>query len=75
LENPESKRGAKEYLNSFFPRGQVYKSSLHQGAFMRAIDLDDLRKSNLSSFIRLEKAICHLCTEAREHNIYPYSTS
>lgn len=60
IEEPESIRGAKEWLSSRMPRNQPYKETLHQEEFSRNFDLD-LARQRSASFDKLCREIEGLC--------------
>lgn len=58
-ENPETIRGAKEWLSNAMPSGYAYKETVHQVKLSAVVDLDCLRKSS-ASYRHLEKSILSL---------------
>ena len=55
---PESIRGAKEWLSAHMPSGQPYRPTLHQPALTAIFDLDSARKA--SSFDKLWRDVSSL---------------
>jgi hypothetical protein len=55
---PESKRGAKEWLNKHMPDG--YIETIHQKEFVRVFSLDEARV--VPSFAKLERDVMSLIT-------------
>lgn len=58
-ENPETIRGAKEWLSMSMPSGFAYKETVHQVKLAAAVDLDCL-KNNSASYRHLEKSVLAL---------------
>ena len=58
-ENPETIRGAKEWLSKAMPSGYAYKETVHQVKLSAVVDLDYLRISS-ASYRHLEKSILSL---------------
>ena len=58
-EDPETIRGAKEWLSRAMPSGYAYKETVHQAKLAAAVDLDYLRTSS-ASYRHLEKSILSL---------------
>jgi len=56
---PESVRGAKEWLSKALPKGQAYKETIHQDRIASQLNLDVLRR-NSPSFIRFERSLLDL---------------
>ncbi|MFW6051029.1 MAG: hypothetical protein ACODAU_07635 [Myxococcota bacterium] len=72
LGNPESKRGAKEWLSAQLPRGRKYKPSVDQLPLMQMVDLDLVRESGLAWFGTLERALRFLTKNAGTSGaVYP----
>lgn len=67
--DPESKRGAKEWLSAHFPRGKRYKPTLDQAPLTRMVDFGVVRRRGLAWFGTLERALRFLATETR--GVYP----
>lgn len=59
--DPETIRGAKEWLSRSMPSGYAYKETVHQVKLAAAVDLDNLRLSS-ASFRHLEKSVLALIT-------------
>ena len=57
--NPESIRGAKEWLSTAQPKGYAYKETLHQDKITQYLNLEHLRL-NSPSFAHFERAVIHL---------------
>lgn len=57
--NPETIRGAKEWLSKSMPSGYAYKETVHQAKLSAAVNLDCLRKSS-PSYRHFEKSILNL---------------
>lgn len=70
--DPESKRGAKEWLNSQMPRGQIYKERIDQSSLSAVVDLQRLQ-ANYKSFQHFERALLWLA-DRTEPGIYPTSS-
>jgi hypothetical protein len=60
-EDPETIRGAKEWLSKAMPSGYAYKETVHQVKLSAAVDLNHLRESS-ASYRHLEKSILSLVT-------------
>jgi|CXWL01.1.fsa_nt_gi hypothetical protein len=58
-DDPESIRGAKEYISRLMPAGLAYKESVHQARLTGHIDLNEARRTS-RSFRHLEKALVEL---------------
>lgn len=72
LGNPESKRGAKEWLSAQLPRGRRYKPSVDQLPLTRMVDLDLVRESGLAWFGTLERALRFLAeNDGSPGAVYP----
>lgn len=74
VHDPESKRDAKAWVGrNLLPEKVNYKPTVHQEAFTRKVDLDELRASGLSSFRRLESGLRHLAHEVAQgqSSVYP----
>ncbi len=56
--DPESIRGAKEWLSSHMPAGQSYSPTRHQTSFSTLMDLEEARQAR--SFKKLEKEVKRL---------------
>lgn len=70
--DPESIRGAKEWLSRHFPRGSSYKPTLDQLPMTRMIDFERLRSCALPCFGTLERAIHFLAeSQGRGGSVYP----
>jgi len=67
----ESIRGVKEWLSKRYPGGRNYKPTLDQLPMTRLINFDDLRKSGLSSFGTLERALRFLNENRGRSSVYP----
>ena len=61
---PESIRGAKEWLSAHMPSGQPYRPTLHQPALTAIFDLDSARKA--PSFDKLWRDVDSLLATARK---------
>lgn len=57
--DPESIRGAKEWLSKAMPNGFAYKPTVHQDKIAAALNLDHLRETS-PSFAHLERALIKL---------------
>lgn len=57
--NPETIRGAKEWLSNAMPKGVSYKPTVHQGKVSAALNLNTLAE-NSPSFIHLDHALQRL---------------
>lgn len=57
--DPESVRGAKEFISSLMPRGSAYKETVHQARLTARLDLGVARK-NSRTFRHLEKTLLDL---------------
>ena len=64
-DDPESIRGAKEWLGARMPRGQRYRATLHQSALTAIFDLDAARAA--ASFDKLWRDVSELLGAA-EHD-------
>ena len=64
-DDPESIRGAKEWLGARMPRGQRYRATLHQSALTAIFDLDAARAA--ASFDKLWRDVGELLGAA-EHD-------
>lgn len=71
--DPESPRGAKEWVTSNLFVRRSYKPTLHQTPVTDALSVAELRATRLSSFVRLESALQHLALEVRSsgRGVYP----
>lgn len=70
--DPESIRGAKEWLSRHFPRGTSYKPTLDQLPLTRMLDFERLRRSGLACFGSLERALRFLAAHAgMRGRVYP----
>jgi len=58
-EQPESIRGAKEWLSGKRPKGMAYKESVHQEKIAAHLDIDLLRQRS-SDFAHLERSLLKL---------------
>lgn len=63
-EDPESVRGAKEWLSRRMPRFEPYRETLHQASLTAAVDFALARRAR--SFARCEKEIVRLCRLLRD---------
>lgn len=75
-EDPESPRGAKEWVSRNLFVRRPYKPTLHQTPVTNAVSITELRATKLSSFVRLESALQHLAVQVRDggHEVYPHRT-
>jgi len=69
--DPESVRGAKEWLSGRFPPGRSYKPTLDQLPMTRMIDFKVLRQAKLPSFVHLERALRFLAHPPASVQVYP----
>jgi hypothetical protein len=63
-EDPESVRGAKEWLSRKMPRFEPYRETLHQAPLTAALDFALARRAR--SFARCEREIVRLCRLLRD---------
>ena len=64
-DNPESIRGAKEWLGARMPPGQRYRATLHQSALTEIFDLDAARAA--PSFDKLWRDVSELLGAGEDH--------
>jgi len=60
---PESIRGAKEWLSAHMAAGQSYSETRHQAAFSAVLDFSEARLAR--SFKKLEKEVIRLVTQSK----------
>jgi hypothetical protein len=60
--DPESRRGAKEWIKQHLPRGKTYSETTHQHALTKLIDLNKARA--IPSFDKLYREVSRLLAEA-----------
>ncbi len=72
-ENPETPRGAKEWISRNLMGGTRYKPTVHQLALTRLLKIQELQAAGLSSYRRLEGALTFLAGEVRDRStgVYP----
>jgi len=58
-QDPESIRGAKQYISSLTPNGVAYKETVHQARLTGHLDIDEARRTS-RSFRHLEKVLIEL---------------
>lgn len=70
-ENPEGKRGVKEWLTRhLYPAGKAYKPTLDQAALTRLVEFGMLREAGVPSFGTLENALRFLAAPGKGR-VYP----
>lgn len=69
LEDPERKRGVKEFLSRQMPTGQSYKERINQPSLTTVIDLEKVHR-NYSSFRHFERALLWLTNQVMPE-LYP----
>jgi hypothetical protein len=62
--NPESVRGAKEWLSAAMPKGFAYKPTVHQAKITAHLDFDHLANHS-PSFAHLDCVLARLITKMR----------
>ena len=71
--NPEEPRDAKGWVQRNLMNGSSYKPTVHQLPLTRALKIEDLRASGLSSYVRLEAALMFLAGQVltNSRGVYP----
>ena len=70
-ESWEARRGVKEWLSQYFPRGRSYKPTLDQLPMTRMIELETLRNAAVPCFGTLERAVRFLAQRFGTTGVYP----